>query len=285
MGTASVNFDRELQRNDAYDRSVGVWWEKRTYNAAHVYAYRNIVRYIANLRRRKPQTIVDYACGSGAILTRLVRQFPKARVIGIDGSAAMLAHIKKRLNKLDKSARDRVELIQTTLPDFSLEEGIADLVVFTFPNILATNEQQPYYDKHGYKRRNDQAVARLLSKAREPDPEDETVTDKPEELFDTMMSERVVARNLRKIVHEDGILVRSDYSGDEREDLTELVQARFSFEDGSLGIPYLGKRADQLFAITRSKYFRSRVIEDVYHQTKDESDNEGGYCISVLAPV
>ena len=285
MNPHSINFDDELTKKKAYDRVVGDWWEKRSYNGAHIYAYRNIVRYVAGLRRRRPRVIVDYACGSGAILTRLAKRFTGAKVIGIDGSRKMLERARQRLGRLDREARERVELIHTRLPDFKLPEKMADVVLFAFPNIVAVKADQPYYDKHGYKHRSDQAVARHLSAAREPDPEDETVTEDEETLFDMMMSERVVARNLRRIVTEDGVCVRVDYSGDEREELTELVQTRFSFEDGSLMKPVDGKKAERLFRMARSDYFRSRVIEDVYHQTRDETDNEGGYVISVLEPA
>lgn len=285
MNPHSINFDAELTKKKAYDRVVGDWWERRSYDSSHVYAYRNIVQFAAALRRPRPRVIVDYACGSGALLTRLARRFTSSKVIGIDGSKKMLERARLRLNRLDRDARGRVELMHTRLPDFELPGEMADMVLFAFPNIVAVKADQPYYDRHGYKNKADRAVARYLSAAREPDPEEETVTEDAETLFDMMMSERVVARNLRRIVKEDGVCIRVDYSGDEREELTELVQARFAFEDGSLANPYGGKRADQLFRMVKSAYFRSKVIEDVYHQTKDETDNEGGYVISVLEPV
>ena len=38
-----------------------------------------------------PPTLVDLGCGPGNITLRLAQAFPDARVIGVDGSAAMLA--------------------------------------------------------------------------------------------------------------------------------------------------------------------------------------------------
>jgi len=40
-----------------------------------------------------------------------------------------------------------------------------------------------------------------------------------------------------------------------------------------------------LFDLVSSTYFRSKVKEDVFYQTKDETDRKGGYSITMLEAV
>ena len=67
--------------------------------------------------------------------------------------------------------------------------------------------------------------------------------------------------------------------------MTGLVQQRLAFEEGSLEEKVDGYQAEQLFTLLNCLYFRSKVTEDVYHQTGEESDKEGGYLLTILAAV
>ena len=283
-----INFDREFKKGlKAYDKVVGNWWRQLSEDGPHALAYRTIARFCRNLHLPESPTIVDYACGHGSLLLRLFRTFPTALLIGIDGSEVNLGIARDRLRKLNRNALDRVEFIKTKLPDFSLPKGVADLAIFMFPNIVANDDDQPYYDKHGYKHPADSVVGKTLAKLREPDPEDETVDDDQDTglLFDEIMSNRVVARNIRGLTRKGGLCVRVEYANSIREELTELVQDRTGFEEGSLTRKYGGKKTEQFFEYLFGDYHRSKVIEDVYHQTRDDDDKIGGYMMGVLKAI
>ena len=214
-----------------------------------------------------------------------MRRFPKAQLIGIDGSALMLDHAEEQVERMGNSAIKRVELIQSPLPNFSLSDFEADLVVYCFPNICPAPDEQPYYDKHGSKKRKDVAVGRRLAKARESDPEEETEFTKPEELFTALTDAKVISRNLRGLVRMGGYCARVEYANSGREGLSDLVRMRLDFEAGALRRAFKGRHAETIFKLSHSQYFRSRVIEDVYHQTGDESDSVGGYLINILRAI
>ena len=73
--------------------------------------------------RPAPQRIVDLGCGPGNITLRLAQRFPTARVIGVDGSAAMLALAQSRAQAMGLPVVFRC----STLQELELEP--ADLVV------------------------------------------------------------------------------------------------------------------------------------------------------------
>jgi hypothetical protein len=76
-----------------------------------------------------------------------------------------------------------------------------------------------------------------------------------------------------------------EYSNSIREGLTQLVQDRTAFEEGSLDRYFGGKRPERFFEYLHGDYHRSRVIEAVYHQTRDRSDREGGYMTALLRAI
>ncbi|MGD0310308.1 MAG: hypothetical protein ABSC02_13600 [Acidobacteriota bacterium] len=43
-----------------------------------------------------------------------------------------------------------------------------------------------------------------------------------------------------------------------------------------------GVESDPWFCVLASRYYRSGVMEDVYHQSRDECNRLGGYFINVL---
>jgi hypothetical protein len=141
------------------------------------------------------------------------------------------------------------------------------------------------YDRNGYLNRGDAAVAKLLARFREMDPEDEVTTEKPAYLFDGYMTERVLSRNIRGLLKPKGLWIKVDYANALRTELTDLSQWRCLFSECALEIPIKWLKSEVLFKLRDNVFRRSSVIMDVYHQTKDPSDKTGGYFISEFGAV
>jgi len=277
-----IDFIQELTlASNAYDGKVGRWWAQQTDDRSHANAYGNIANHVHSLLQKTPSLIIDYACGPGNLLLHLPELFPDSRFIGIDVSALMLEFTKKRLTRLDKYRSGQIGLLKTELPDFSLPKGKANVVIFCFPQILWGSDQERY-DKNGYRHDGDTEVAKFLAASQKPNPKDRWISDDAQMLSDSLLRGKVVSRNLRGLLKKGGICVRVEYGKAEREKLTELEQYRLAFEEGSLDVSMNGKKAAKLFDIVSSTYFRSKVTEDVYYQTKDETDRKGGYSITML---
>jgi SAM-dependent methyltransferase len=290
------DFTRALARGHvSYDAKVGSWWEGRAADAPHARAYRHSAEYLRDALKKakvKAPVIVDYACGGGHFLMELARLIPDARIVGLDGSKKLLALTAARCEASGISAAivngsqafaaggPRVRLVRTNLPNFNLPKGKADAVAFVFPNIAPGPDDQPLYDRNGYLNRGDAAVAKMLARFREMDPEDEVTTDEPDILFDGYMTERVISRNVRALLKPKGLWIKVDYANALRSELTELSQWRCLFSECALEAPIKGLKSEVLFRIKDNVFRRSSVILDVYHQTRDPSDKTGGYFIT-----
>jgi SAM-dependent methyltransferase len=301
------NFTRALLRGHvSYDATVGTWWESRAADTAHARAYRHVAEYTrdavtAALKKAKPKNasplIVDYACGGGHYLLELARLMPQARIVGLDGSRKLLALAAARCEAAGIDAAlvpaeeafaalgPRVRLVRTTLPNFKLPKGQADAVAFVFPNIAPGPNDQALFDRNGYLNRADTAVGTMLARFREMDPEDEVSTEDPELRLDGLMTDRVLARNIRGLLKKGGTWIKVDYANAPRHELTELSQWRCRFAECALEVPIKGKHSELLFRIGGNVFRRSTVILDVYHQTKDPSDKKGGYFITDFEAV
>lgn len=299
------DFTRALARGRAsYDAKVGQWWELRAADAPHARAYRHSAEYLRDSLRRarvKNPLIVDFACGGGHFLLELAKLIPEARIVGLDGSKKLLALSRARCEAEGISAAElpghkgmsaafaaggpRVRLVRTNLPNFSLPKGKADAVAFVFPNIAPGPDDQPLYDRHGYLNRTDGAVAKMLARFREMDPEDEVSTEKPDVLFDGYMTERVISRDIRALLKPKGLWIKVDYANALRSELTELSQWRCLFSECALEAPIKGLKSEVLFRMRGNVFRRSSVILDVYHQTRDPSDKTGGYFITKFEAV
>jgi ubiquinone/menaquinone biosynthesis C-methylase UbiE len=64
-----------------------------------------------------PRTVLDLGCGSGVVAEMVLDRLPAARLLGIDGSAAMLAEAGARLERFG----DRVRLVRS---DFAALDGV-----------------------------------------------------------------------------------------------------------------------------------------------------------------
>lgn len=298
-----IDFDKAfLKGPKTYDTRVGDWWEGQAANAAHRRAYREMASQVKetllSVYGGQAFWIADYACGGGPFLVELAKALPKARLVGFDGSRAMLERAAAKLSAMGFEAAvmdpetamrptgPRIRLVQTRLPNFSLPQGKFHAACFLFPNIAPSPDEQPYYDRHGYRRAPDVAVGRMLARFREMDPEDETSSpEKPEEAFDGLMTDRVIARHVRSLLRNGGYWFKADYANAGREELSDLVNWKGFFADGALVTPIKGKRTDRFFAYQGNTFRRSSVILDVYHQTRDPSDKKGGYFLTVFKAI
>ena len=284
-----------LKGRSSYDTAIGDWWDQQSCDGPHRNAYAAIA---ARARDRlaaagiRPRLLVDYACGSGHFLSALARRFPDSRIVALDGSRKMLTLAGERLARAGEEAdfvrRDRafdprgprIRLAETTLPNFSLPAGKADAVLFVFPNLTPAPDDQDYYDAHGYKNRADARLCTVLARLREMDPEDEVSTATPKEWYESLMTDRVVSRNLRGLLRRGGSLFKVDYANAPRAELSHLTRVRSLFAEGALEEPVKDLRSEVFFRYLGDSFKRSKVILDVYHQTKDASDKTGGYFVS-----
>jgi hypothetical protein len=258
--------DTKQGKGFPYNDNLARWWRQRSIDGSHGRAYRNIADFIQASYPRPPSVIVDYACGAGNLLSLLSYRFPNTRLMGLDGSSFLLGLALRRLSRLPRSCSRRISLIKTTLPRPKFLCGRADLVIFCFPNMIPfSKEEHAQKGKFG-PNRGDREIARCLA------PENSAALE----------WSRRISFNLRRLLVPGGICVRVEYATMNRHELSADDLMQISFEEGSLDVEVEGRMPRQWFRVMASAYFRSRVLEDVYEQTADEQDRNGGYLITVL---
>ncbi len=72
---------------------------------------------LARLPLSGEETVIDAGCGSGRVTEALLERLPQGRVIGVDGSASMVAAARRRLG-------DRAELRQADLLELEVDEPV-----------------------------------------------------------------------------------------------------------------------------------------------------------------
>jgi hypothetical protein len=264
----------------SYNDITGKWWLDKAADRFHQRAYRNIAEYIQTSIPRSPQLIVDYACGAGDLLSLLSLQFPDSQLIGLDGSSLLLDRAEKRLSLMPPGCTRRISLIETALPKRSRLEKRADLVVYCFPNMTPASDEEG----KGLKitvNSTDARIAQHLSEANEPGEEALPLSDL-EAIQHALLYGRCISHNLRRLLIRDGICIRVEYATSQRHEWSSRDLLLVSFEEGSLDMEVAGIKPRPWFRVLASAYFRSKVLEDVYHQTGDERDTNGGYLITVL---
>lgn len=71
--------------------------------------------------------ILDLGCGPADISLRFARAYPRARIDGVDGAAAMLGFGREAVRRQELG--ERVELIHRTLPTKELPQEVYDVVI------------------------------------------------------------------------------------------------------------------------------------------------------------
>nr|MBI3611812.1 class I SAM-dependent methyltransferase [Nitrospirota bacterium] len=272
---ANIDFNQALAAGvRSYDRHIGRWWVQRTSSEAHAEAYANIARYVARHARKRSGLLVDYACGAGLLTRQLGAALPRWRLLGIDGSRAMLRFAEAWAERRGPGSPASLEFRLAKLPDFSLPMHKADLVVFAFPNIITGAGERRHFEKiYGM----DRVLARCLAAKREKAG--------AHVLYDQLFMNRVIARNLRWLLRKGGVCVRVDYSQGRRHELERFDRVATVFEEGSLSVGQGGRKPEKFFELLYVRYYPSEVIRDVYEQTEDEDFLEGGYSVSLLRAI
>lgn len=272
----TIDFTQTLASGlEAYNTNVGQWWARKTRSAAHAAAYLNIANHVVQCASKRTGLIVDYGCGAGLLMRRLVDELPAWKFIGIEGSKVMLRNAETWARAKRKSRPASIEFRLAKLPDFSVSIPQADIVVFTFPNIVTVADERRQFEKTF---RNDRDIAGLLAMKQE---QGEGV----EALYDSLFMSRVVSRNLRALLRKGGLCLRVDYSQGARKELGRFDRLSTLFEEGSLNRKRSHLKPQQFFKLRYSHYYPSAVIRDVYDQTKDKDFLEGGYLVSLLQAV
>jgi trans-aconitate 2-methyltransferase len=92
-------------------------WDAGSYDAVAVPHLEWAVGILDRLELRGDETVLDAGCGTGGVTEMLVERLPRGRVIGVDGSRAMLEEASKRLGP-------GVELIHCDLLELELPEPV-----------------------------------------------------------------------------------------------------------------------------------------------------------------
>ncbi len=273
---SNIDFTKSLASGlGAYNTNVGRWWVNKTRNAAHAAAYRNISNHVVQWAQRESGLIIDYGCGTGLLMKRLVDVLPAWKFLGIDGSKAMLGDAETWAGPKRKGRSASVEFRLAKLPDFSVSTQMADVIVFTFPNIVSVASGRRQFEEIFP---NDRDLARLLALKQEKGKGADA-------LYDSLFMSRVVSRNLRSLLRKGGLCVRVDYSQGARHELGRFDQLSTLFEEGSLNAGQSRLKPQKFFKLLSSQYYPSAVIRDVYDQTKDIDFLDGGYLVSVLKAI
>jgi len=256
-------------REFPYNGESAHWWLQRSLDGAHKHAYRGVADFIRASYSRDPRLIIDYACGAGNLLSLLSFRFPNSKMIGLDASSFLLRMARRRFSRLPAGCARRISLAEVPLPNFSLQRNRADLVVFCFPNMTPYSDEDEALQEGLRRHAGDWMIAKEL----EP------------EVPHVLEWNRSISHNLRLLLIRGGICVRVEYATMQRHELSPSELMHVSFEEGSLDIEVKGKKPRQWFRLLASTYFRSRVLEDVFEQTADERDKNGGYLITVLRAI
>ena len=116
------------------------------------------------------------------------------------------------------------------------------------------------------------------------DPEDEVNTMKPAEMYEGLVTDRVISRNLRHLLKRGGSCFKVDYANAHRDELARCTHRRSLFVEG-VWRKRSGSSERGLLPLMGNDFHKCQVILDVYHQTKDPSDKTGGYFTSEFKAV
>lgn len=260
------------------------WWSERAKDADHQQAYQRIAKYISKHCQKKAPRIIDFACGPGFLIKHLNEQMPKAQIVGIDESKQAIKAAKAYHKiALSAKARQQIEMKHMALPNFKHRLDLADVVVFSFPDFRADDEKKwiKHWSKHFPEDYAEAKYLRRHHKKAYPDSDHSPVS----ELF----IKRVAGRNIIDMCKPGGLIIRVEYSACKRGDCDEGFMEEMHFWEciKPLHKTFVRKERKQLIYAKklRSKFYRSDVIHDVYAQTGDDDDLDGGFFVTAYERV
>jgi SAM-dependent methyltransferase len=278
-----LDFEKELRTNfRGYNATLTRWWSIRASDKSHCNAYRNIANYVITQIDPVPSLVIDYGCGNGRLLGALAVRFVETKFIGIDGSSAMLKTARTYLRKEAPDLLGRIKLLKAPLPTKLLLGKRAELVTFTFPHILSNLYDLDINSFLEFLTYSEIENAVILSEGKGLEDVSKENADEDPEFLQSLLVNRVVSKNLRSLVKRGGYCLRVELANARREEFPNVFQKRFSFQEGSLDKSLSDQKLVQPFKLLRSEYHSSKVMEDAYEQTGDESDRKGGYWVSLL---
>lgn len=277
----SIDFDKEFVKGSAaFEGFLADWWLEKSNDPAHRRAYRNISskmhQTLTEAGIASPEFIVDYACGNGAILTSLANRFPETNIIAIDGSRKMLSLAKSALQQAALHKSD-IQFIHSPLPNFSLGKQQADVVLFLFPNITISSKERRSIRKQMNADPLSLKAARFLAKWNEIESDYQA-----DECMDDILDARAITSNIHQILKKGGLWFHVEYANAPRNQWDEIDQITTLFEESAWPVSIGKTEIHREFCLIKSLYFRSSVMLDVYEQSGDPEDRNGGYIISVL---
>lgn len=88
---------------------------------------RHVVRQV---RRLKPERVMDLATGTGDLAIQLAKRIPKARIMGVDLSENMLAVAAEKVRCM--GLEDHIALYQGDAEELDIVDGVLDVVTVAF---------------------------------------------------------------------------------------------------------------------------------------------------------
>ena len=100
--------------------SPPVEWDAETYHRVADNQEEWGREVMARLELEGDETVLDAGCGSGRVTKLLAERLPRGRVVGVDGSSAMIDEARSNLAELD----DRIELLVADLTELELDDPV-----------------------------------------------------------------------------------------------------------------------------------------------------------------
>lgn len=100
-------------------------WDARTYQRVSVPHEEWAEAVLGRLPLRGDETVLDAGCGTGRVTRMLIERLPEGRVIGVDGSQAMISEVRRILRAQDEAiAADLTQLELEAPVDAALSSAV-----------------------------------------------------------------------------------------------------------------------------------------------------------------